>query len=253
MKLVPTLFTAAVLFNAADTATASTVNFDFTGRLTVADSSGYIIQNSSAPTPYNMLQTPVSATLSYDTSIGISSSTLSVSIGDFWGWPAIIHDITTTSVSGNIINAQMLGDWIGNYNMPIHIQWDATGLISAMNYGLQVGDKLSGNNLYRDFNHDHVYDASELVTTLGSATPYSDQLIAGTGVLPQFYAPLAATSSTQGFANNTPFQGFRLYLDIGSGNSMYVTSVSSVPVPSALWLLGSGLLGLMGIARHKAA
>lgn len=31
------------------------------------------------------------------------------------------------------------------------------------------------------------------------------------------------------------------------------TSVSAVPVPAAAWLFGSGLLGLMGVARRKAA
>jgi F5/8 type C domain len=31
------------------------------------------------------------------------------------------------------------------------------------------------------------------------------------------------------------------------------SATSPVPVPAALWLLGSGLLGLVGVARHKAA
>ena len=30
-------------------------------------------------------------------------------------------------------------------------------------------------------------------------------------------------------------------------------TVSSVPIPSAIWLFGSGLLGLIGIAKHKKA
>ncbi len=30
-------------------------------------------------------------------------------------------------------------------------------------------------------------------------------------------------------------------------------SMSSVPIPTAAWLLGSGLLGLIGMARRKAA
>lgn len=34
--------------------------------------------------------------------------------------------------------------------------------------------------------------------------------------------------------------------------SMTVSSVSPVPVPAAVWLFGSGLLGLVGIARRKA-
>ena len=34
--------------------------------------------------------------------------------------------------------------------------------------------------------------------------------------------------------------------------SMTVSNVSPVPVPAAAWLFGSGLLGLVGIARRKA-
>jgi hypothetical protein len=29
--------------------------------------------------------------------------------------------------------------------------------------------------------------------------------------------------------------------------------VSAVPVPAAVWLFGSGLLGLIGVAKHKRA
>ena len=33
--------------------------------------------------------------------------------------------------------------------------------------------------------------------------------------------------------------------------SMSVTSVATVPVPAAVWLFGSGLIGLFGVARRK--
>ncbi|MES0328275.1 MAG: VPLPA-CTERM sorting domain-containing protein [Gammaproteobacteria bacterium] len=33
--------------------------------------------------------------------------------------------------------------------------------------------------------------------------------------------------------------------------SMSVTSVTTVPVPTAVWLFGSGLIGLFGVARRK--
>jgi hypothetical protein len=244
----------AVVFTVAgvslpDVSSANIITFDFTGRLTVVDPNGNLFNNT-----YNGgWQTPIAATLTYDTNIGVTSSTLNVTIGNWFGVPAYVHDITTLSMTGNIMEAQYLGDWNGNDNMPGLLQWDATGLINAIGYGLQVGDKLSGNSLYRDYNNDHVYDPSELLTAnLGSATPYSDTLISGLGIPLQGYAPLAATSASQGFTAG-PFTDVVAYFDIGSGNSMYVTSVSAVPVPAAVWLFGSGLLGLMGMARRKAA
>ena len=33
--------------------------------------------------------------------------------------------------------------------------------------------------------------------------------------------------------------------------TMTVTSISPVPIPGALWLLGSGLIGLIGIRRFR--
>jgi len=39
----------------------------------------------------------------------------------------------------------------------------------------------------------------------------------------------------------------------GTWDTVSVSSVSAVPVPAAAWLFGSGLLGLVGIARRKAA
>jgi hypothetical protein len=63
---------------------------------------------------------------------------------------------------------------------------------------------------------------------------------------------MAATSLSAGVLSG-PFVGIRAYVDIGSGNSMTVTSITTVPVPAAVWLFGSGLLGLVGMARRKAA
>jgi hypothetical protein len=255
MAALAAVFTVAGV-SLPDVSSASIITFDFTGRLTVTNAVGDLIPNPSLATedyPNGTPQTPIAASLTYDSSIGISSSTVTVTIGEWWGSPAIAHDLTTLSMEGTLINGQLLGDWAGNYDMHILFQWDATGLINAIDHGLQVGDKLSGNSLYRDYNNDHVYDPSELLTAnLGSATPYSDTLIAGLGVPLQGYAPLAATAASQGFIDG-PFPGFKVYLDIGSGNSMYVTSVSSVPVPAAVWLFGSGLLGLIGVARRKAS
>jgi hypothetical protein len=48
-----------------------------------------------------------------------------------------------------------------------------------------------------------------------------------------------------------PAPGFSVNLDIGSGNSMVVTSVSAVPIPAAIWLFGSGLAGLTWTARRR--
>jgi len=45
---------------------------------------------------------------------------------------------------------------------------------------------------------------------------------------------------------------FSLNLD-DDGSGGFVTTVSAVPVPAAVWLFGSGLIGLVGFARRKKA
>ena len=229
------------------TSHADIITFDFTGRLIVADGGGNIIVNNGST------YTPIAASLTYNTETGFGGSGLSITMNgaDFLGTPPTFHDITMTRIgSSNLIDGEVLVDWSGTPNMPLHIEWDATGLFNAIDYGLQAGDVLSGSGLYR---------AGELLTNISSATPYSSilednyySLYYGTpNPDPQGSAPLAATSGSLGLTSG-PFAGIRGYFDIGSGNSMYVTSVSSVPVPAAVWLFGSGLLGLVGVAKRKA-
>ncbi|MDH5473617.1 MAG: VPLPA-CTERM sorting domain-containing protein [Gammaproteobacteria bacterium] len=230
---------------------AAVITFDFTGRLVVAGPNGEVMVNN------DQTYTPIAASLTYDTVTGFGSSNLSISMSDpFWGTPATFHDISMNRVAGtNLINGEVLVDWGVNYDMSMHVEWDATGLFNAIDFGLQAGDKLSGTNLYRDSNNDGTWDVSEWVMDIGSSTPYSDilQLSSFAYQSDQGPAPMAATSNSAGFDDTTPFPGIRGYLDIGSGNSMYVTSVSAVPVPAAVWLFSSGLIGLIGFARRKAA
>lgn len=233
---------------------AELLTFDFTGRLIVATAYDTIITN------YNQTYTPISASLTYNTQTGIGDSNLSISMdgSDFFNLPLDFQDISMSRIDGtNLIEGQVLVDFGTNLNMPMHIEWDATGLFNAIDYGLQVGDKLSGTNLYRDYNNDGIWDASERVADIGSATPYSDILQTSHPYYDPSWeqgpAPMAATSGSLGLDASTPFEGVRGFIDIGSGNSMYVTSVSAVPVPAAVWLFGSGLLGLAAFVKRKKA
>lgn len=219
---------------------ASIIQFDFTGRMIwggdpiVADS-------------------PVAASMYYDTVSGLGGSSLSIVVENFFfGQALTFHDITMTRQgTSNLIDGNMLVDYSTSYNMPLHVEWDATGLFNAIDYGLQAGDVISGTNLYHDTNDSGLFDAGDTyLADVLSATPYSDSL----QTLPaneQGPAPIAATINSAGFLAG-PFNGNTIFFDIGSGNSLHVTSVSAVPVPAAVWLFGSGLLGLIGIARRKA-
>jgi hypothetical protein len=64
----------------------------------------------------------------------------------------------------------------------------------------------------------------------------------------EYSANLAWQFSTNNGAQNTVTKG-----DYGYAWAVHPGDVGAVPVPAAVWLFGSGLLGLFGVARRKAA
>jgi hypothetical protein len=73
--------------------------------------------------------------------------------------------------------------------------------------------------------------------------------VGGTGSL-YALATSGGTSSNQG---NALLFG-SISMNGTSGNLSFTqAAISAVPVPAALWLLGSGLLGLAGVGRRRAA
>ena len=231
-------------------ASADIIGFDFTGRLVVAGPDGSIISNTVDGN--SSTYTPIEASLTYDTVTGFGSSDLSITMdSNFLNAQPTFHDITLDRIEGtNLINGNILVDWNGNIDMSLHIEWDATGLFNAIALGLNVGDTISGTTLIRGLVPINELELLPLPIDVSSATPYSDSLQLNSADT-QGPAPLAATSNSMGLGAETPFQGVRGYFDIGSGNSLHVTSVSAVPVPAAVWLFGSGLLALAGFARRK--
>jgi hypothetical protein len=259
---VCSMLSLALLTALPGLASADTYTFNFTGRMTVG--MGTFVITDGTP-EFDGYQTPINASLTYDTVTGLGSSSLSLTTSNlFLGWAPTFHDITMSRIgSTNLFNGQFLTDWGSSYNMSTHIEWDATGFMNAVNSGqLQVGDKISGDVLFRDANNDHTY-SQVVISSLGSATPFADALVEQTMVnggtpfvnyTPQYYAPLAATSGTQGLTDG-PFAGVKVYMDIGSGNSLYVTSIATVPEPEtyAMMLAGLGLVGGMVARRRKQA
>lgn len=242
-------------------ANADTYTFNFTGRMTIGIGPGGSNVITGGAQEFDFYQTPISASLTYDTVTGLGDSPLSITLDNaFLGASATFHDISITRIgTTNLFNGALLADWNGSFNIPFQTQWDATGFLNAVNSGeLAVGDKISGDVLYRDVNNDHTY-SQVVIASLGSATSYADLLVANAmanngdvpiNYTPQYYAPLAASSASVGVTSGG-LQGVKVYLDIDSGNSLYVTSITAVPEPEAyaMMLAGLGLVGM--IARRR--
>jgi hypothetical protein len=76
------------------------------------------------------------------------------------------------------------------------------------------------------------------------------------GVLASVTAPNAFTASNFRLADSTQMNGkypyaFTVSTITFTGGAEYV--VSAVPIPAAVWLLGSGLLGLVAVRRRRKA
>jgi hypothetical protein len=142
-------------------ALAANLTFSFSGSsneglFTMLDPTGIPLANTSYPyygdTTWGYgLRTQISGTLTIDTTT--MSGSMSIGAFDFFsGGPAVAHDITFTDVSGDPVNSggatlllgNLLFDWGGNNNIPVSIVWDASGLVSAINSGLTVGDTVTG-------------------------------------------------------------------------------------------------------------
>ncbi len=127
------------------------------------------------------------------------------------------------------------------------------------------------------FRFDAPVDVSQVI--LDAVSNYKTSVwVAGGNTAPNLNMDFLSAFSTFSFVNSptlagpthsfTPFEGIS-YLAIGAspgqdiGNlgpiealgkaQFYIDgiNVSAVPVPAAVWLFGSGLIGLVGIARHN--
>jgi hypothetical protein len=177
--------------------------------------------------------------------------------GDFTGWaqfPGSLGAAGQTIVAGNgggfaanlnepnpaaniIKQANLLpGTWVGGEQ--IDIQFDLKGSAGAGGvFFVEFFNELSGGG---------VGPGSGILAVIANPTPdwttYN-------------YTAFADASATGGITlqfNSTCGAGAGCFADFYIDNVSISADVSAVPVPAAVWLFGSGLLGLVGVARRKA-
>lgn len=157
--------------------------------------------------------------------------------------------------------------------LPIGSTWGVEGTTVAQSLIVNVSNGLSttvDTNWYvKDFTDD-----LWLVSTRGDAFISGGSLSAYSGSTPEpfdsgsvlfgsisFMIPKSLGSTgnllSTGIGDNSGIYGqINLFTDTdagGIGISLRDVSVNAVPVPAAVWLFGSGLIGLIGIARRKKA
>lgn len=256
MNLKKTAISAAMAtaLSAGVAAPASAAVLDFTwdGLFTMLDPNGNPLGNTSYPYYYDPtwgygLRTQISGTAQFDTATGLGTAT--VNPFDFFsGGPANAHDVNFQAIGdgaggpGTLIAGRLLFDWSGNNNINVGIILDGAGMFGAIGGGLTVGDVITGVG----------------------AIPASNNI--KKGKYPIGPAPMATTTFDTEFHNNGvfisgddgiggspmdngPFPGFSANFDMTT--MVFQGEVNPIPVPAAVWLFGSGLLGLVGVARRR--
>ena len=249
---------AAALGLTVSVSQAATIDMDYDGLFTMLDPGGRSFSNTSQPyyddtTWVYGFRTQISGTLSFDTRTGAGTGTLNY-FEFFNGGALVSSGMELQSIGGGLMLTNMVFSW-GGSDIPTQIVLDASGLLSSLSTGLPP---VTG-----------VLDQSYCVSTGACALPASDGIRRGR--LPIGSVPIATSSynvngatgypttlaqlslgSDDGIGgspmDNGPFSGFNINLDM---TSLTFTAVSSVPVPAAVWLFSSGLIGLAGVARRR--
>jgi len=150
--------------------------------------------------------------------------------------------ILTATVGATQLGMHMLFDWNGNLNIDVFVVANPSSMfgtgqllstVKNTKGDLKCSSSFTGtitkNCLYDGANYGSTPPTSGQVWMMASTDPDGDGV---NGV------PMAAGG---------PFAGFNANFNA----TMAPTPDAVVPVPAAVWLFGSGLLGLVGIARRK--
>ena len=284
---------AALLMASVPSANAAVNTFNFDGFFTMLDAAGAALPNSSITTKgANTFQSPISGTLSFDSLTGAGTGTL-VPFDFFAGTsPAEALGIKMQAIgdgaggAGTLVLGNMLFNWNGNNGIPVSIVLDAAGFFTGgATSAAPAADGTYTNATFGYLNTGGIPIATtEFNTTnangcVGGATPNclnngsSGGLPLITDVAPNGNEFLQGDGFGVGGSpfQDGPFAGFNPNFDVTTlaftssvdgtiaANCTFVlgdtcpTVVNAVPVPAAVWLFGSGLLGLVGVARRKKA
>jgi len=153
-------------------------SFDLAGTFQMRDPGGALIHND----------TTLIGEMHLDMGAGTGTAMV-VSSMPFFGFMWTAHDFTLQMTSSNALVADLLWDWTGGLDVPMH--FDMAIVMSSGAIGIETidgdGDGIIGSSM-----------------------------------------------------DSGPFPGFNAAINL-----------YPIPVPAAVWLFGSGLLGLVGIAKRK--
>jgi hypothetical protein len=257
-----TLVAAALIgaLGVSATASADVIEISWSGLFTMgAAGAAGIVTNPSAAglsDPFGA-QTPVAGTMTFDTDTGAGSATLDPFV--FSGNTASLTPGLTTLQAigdgmggpGTLVMASMDFNWGPNVNIPVYLVGDAAGFFNAGPYS--IGQVITGVGASSSTMSDYGAFAPFLqdLTSIPFAMTTYDVNQDANGNMVGGGFPLGDDGLSGTAMATAPFPAHRANFDI---TTMTITNITTeVPVPAAVWLLGSGLVGLVGVARRRKA
>ena len=287
--ILNTAVAAALTAGIMAPAQAGVASYDWDGFFTMLDPAGNPMGNTSAAKGTNNFQTAISGTMQFDTVTGAGTATV-VPFDFFSGTlPAEAVGINMQAIGdgvggpGTLVLGNMLFNWNGTDGIPVSLVLDAAGFFAGettsggANSAVPASDGTYTTPTWGYLGLGPVPIATTAWNTTTNCTPGADCMGAGTnGILPMILdtAPNAAyddtnTGGTIGgspmvdgpFASNNAnfdvtlmsFTGFDDAATLAPNCDFGIDcgGTPEVPVPAAVWLFGSGLLGLVGVARRR--
>lgn len=265
-KILTVILTLCVLAGFSGQSSAAIYEVSYSGWFTLYDAAGNPIRNLDEPTDSPMLgwRTAITGIATWDDVALIGTDSLdpfrilggimnvgtvnAVAIGDGFGGP------------GNLVMGNTLASWAGFVDVdgiPINNVGDLSGLFNAIKQGVSVGDTVTGGAL--PASNDTLFgDAgsgfftlplgpSAFASTFFNVTPLTEPTLPG--ALPSGGLPIVDDGIPGSPILATFFAGRSGAFDLVE---LEVISITTVPVPTAIWLFISGFAGLLGFVRHRS-
>ena len=241
------------------TASADIVSMTFNGLFTLTDGTGTVQLNADAPSDVADFgfRTNIAGSASIDTHSGAGTAAID-SFSFLGSGLSSFSNIIFQAIGdgqggqGTLVGAQMGFNWGGSTNIPVTLIWDAAGFFAAISTGDTAWfvDSTSSANAISS-TEDYVIQ-SPFGTFTGSlgAAPIAMTTFNTAGTTLSSIFPLTSDGISGSPMTTAPFLGFNVNLDLTEISAVTVV-YSPVPVPAAVWLFGSGLMGLVGFVRRR--
>ncbi len=250
-------------------ASADTImDLSYSGWFTMLNANGTdaLTNNDASGNAMYGKRTEINGTMNFNLDTGAGTGTM-VPFSFFGSGTATASGISFQAVGdgaggpGPLVLGNLGFSWNGTVGIPVSIVLDGSGFFGAVQGGLAISDTVTGVGSlaatddflfsFGKFSYTLPLGPVPMATTTFNTT---DIGTVGLGDNPSGTLPLTDDGIGGSPMKAGPFPGFNANFDVTSIHVDNITTTggpAEIPVPAAVWLFGSGLMGLVGVARRR--